>query len=107
MTMLEIEIDQNRKDTVYRLKNERLVERTEAYIIEHVTQKVADLFLARHGEQILADLILDPDIKKIIKNKIVTQLHEASERILRRAEDNASLRGEGSSDQKEPSESTG
>lgn len=105
--MLEIRNELHSQRTMVSLDNEQMSEKTQAYLIEVITQKMADIFIGKHGEKILANLVLDPDIKEILKAKIITQLHEASERVLRRAEDNASLRGEDSRDQEDPHKRTG
>lgn len=64
------------------LESDKLKAKTEAYLVEVVTQKLADLFIARYGEAILADLDLEA-LKTQVHVHATTILTKESERVLR------------------------
>lgn len=61
----------------------KLKSKTEAYAVEVISQRIADLFLARYGEQILADIDHDELIENV-KKHVTTTLTKESEAALRR-----------------------
>lgn len=81
MTMLDFLKDT--KTLTVTLETERLRTKTEAYLVETIVQKLADLYLARYGEQILANLDTD-ELMLQIKKQVVTQMEHAKTQDLLR-----------------------
>jgi len=59
-----------------------LKSKTEAYLVEYITTRLGDMYLAKYGEQILADIDHDELIVSL-KKAVLKQLHENSTRGLR------------------------
>jgi len=85
-------------DVTYTVKSSELLNKTEAYLVEVITQKLSDIFIARFGERIIQDI----DIESIRQN-IEYEVHN----ILRDHKDISALRGEGSNTTKKTPERTG
>lgn len=81
MTMLDIHKDIH--NTTVTVENAKLRAKTEAYLVEMIVQKLSDLYLARHGEQILANLDTD-ELMIQIKKQVITQINHAKAKDLLR-----------------------
>lgn len=79
MTMLDFHKDISK--TTVTVEDAKLRAKTEAYLIETVVQKLSDLYIARHGEQILANLDTD-ELMIQIKKQVVTQMQHAKAKDL-------------------------
>lgn len=61
----------------------KLKQKTEAYMVEVLAQRISDLFLARHGEHMLAEISRD-ELVLNAKKRILETLNEEGQTILRR-----------------------
>lgn len=81
MTMLEFHKDTTK--TTATIEDAKLRAKTEAYLVETIVQKLSDLYLARYGEQILANLDIDALVTQVQKQVTTQLVHENSNGRLR------------------------
>ena len=77
-----LEFRKNTSNLETTLNAAKFVDKTEAYLIESITQRLTDLFLARYGEEILAQIDRAVLTQNVTDN-VATKLAEESERTVR------------------------